>query len=71
MQDIRHCPLNAYGTFFSSKDFEIYEEMLPIHGLKNWTDGANIFASYIYQRISARYTKFSFLNNGHGSSYVR
>lgn len=56
---------------FFSKDFEIYEEILPIHGLKNWTNGANIFASYTYQRISSRYTNFSFFNNGHGSSYVR
>lgn len=52
------------GYFFFSKDFEIYEEMLPIHGLKKTElmvrdDGA----SYIYQGITPRYTNFSFCNN--------
>lgn len=53
-----------FGCIFFSKDFEIYEEMLPIHGLKKIErmvhDGG---ASYIYQGITPRYRSFRFYNN--------
>lgn len=42
---IRDTLLQYFGYILISKDFEIYEEMLPIHDYKNRTDNTDVFAS--------------------------